>query len=184
MTVAYPALVRRATPEDIGALLQLVPPVIEEATLLPISLGKIEALIEKCAFQQSGAIAGIIDGPDGVAAGIGLAFCEAETSDVPYLRAIWCGLSPASRKHPRKNKSEADPRLHYGRSLFEFARWCHEGLEKQAGHNILLQFDIATRVLLAAKMRLYERHLTQVGATYAFGATGEFVTQKLEVEAA
>lgn len=177
MTVSYPSLVRRATPEDIDALLLFVPQILAETTLLPVSLAKVETLIERCALQQSGAIAGIIDGPDGVDAGIGLAFCESETSDVPYLRALWCGLHPSVRKHPG---NETDQKAHYGRTLFEFARWCHEGLEKAAGHPILLSFDIATRSMLGAKMRLYQRNLQQVGATFAFGATGTFVEQKVE----
>lgn len=174
----YPTLVRRATPADIDSLLLFVPQVLEETSLLPVSMIKIEALIERCATQQSGAIAGIIEGEDGnVDAGIGLAFCESETSDIPFIKAVWCGLHPGVRKHPANPN---DPRAHYGRTLFEFARWCHEGLERAAGHPILLQFDLLTRTMLGAKMRLYERNLKQVGATYAFGVSGEFVTQKIE----
>ncbi len=174
--IPYPALVRRAMPEDIDSLLLFVPQILAETTLQPVSMLKVEDLIEKCVTGRGGSIAGIIDGPDGVDAGIGLAFCESETSDIPFIRAIWCGLHPSVRKHP---SNPDDPRAHYGRMMFEFARWCHDGLERQAGHKILLQFDIATRTMLGAKMRLYQRNLTQIGASFAFGATGEFVAQKI-----
>lgn len=178
---AYPPLVRRATPDDIDALTLFVPQVLGETTLLPISLIKVETLIERCARQQSGAIAGIIDGDDGIDASIGLAFVESETSDQPFIRAVWCGLHPSVRKHPG---NQTDPKAHYGRTLFEFARWCHAGLEKAAGHPILLQFDLATRVFLGAKMGLYQRNLQQVGASYAFGPSGTFISQSIKETAA
>ncbi len=174
----YPPLVRRATPEDIDPLLIFVPQVLTESTLLPISLEKIEKLIERCAHQRGGAVAGIIDGPDGgIDASLGLAFCESETSDVPYIRAVWMGLHPTVRKLPN---DPGDPRAHSGRTLIEFAKWCHEGLERAAGHPILIQFDLATRTMLTAKMRLFARNLQQVGASYGFGAAGTFVEQKPE----
>ena len=174
--IPYPARVRRATPDDIDALMLFVPQVLAETTLLPISPIKVERLIERCATRQSGSIAGIIDGADGIDAGIGMAFCESETSDVPFIRAVWCGLHPSVRKHP---SSPDDPRAHYGRTLFEFARWCHEGLERAAGHPILLQFDLLTRTMLGAKMGLFQRNLQQVGASFAFGAAGEFKNQPI-----
>lgn len=180
--ISYPHLVRRATPDDIDSLLLFVPQVLEETSLQPISMVKIEQLIEKCCHQKSGSIAGIIDSEDGVAASVGLSFCESETSDVPFIKAIWCGLHPSIRKQP---VNPNDPRGHYGRTLFEFARWCHANLEKAAGHPIVLTFDLATRNMLSAKMRLYQRNLQQVGASFAFGATGDFVEQKVsEIEAA
>lgn len=158
-----------------------VPQVLSETTLQPISMVKIEALIEKCCYQQSGSIAGIIDGPDGsVDAGVGLSFCESETSDVPLIRAIWFGLHPNIRKQPTDPN---DPKGHYGKMLFQFTRWCHENLEQVAGHPVLLTFDLATRSMLSAKLRLYQRNLQQVGAIFAFGAPGDFVEQKLEKEA-
>lgn len=181
--ISYPSLVRRATTRDIDPLLVFVPQVLAETSLLPVSAVKIEELIERCVTGRGGSIAGVIDGQDGgIDAGVGLSFCESETSDIPYIRALWCGLHPSIRRHPT---DPDDPRAHYGRTLFEFARWCHAGLERAAGHPILLQFDIVTRSMLGAKMRLYQRNLQQVGASFAFGAAGEFVEQEMpdEVEA-
>lgn len=163
--------VRRATSEDVDALLAFVPLVLSETSLLPLSPEKLERLIERCAAQESGAIAGIIDGPDGVDASVGLVFTESEVSDTPFVRAVWFGLHPNVRRQPSNPK---DARAHYGRRLFEFSCWCHQSLEKVAGHPILMQFDLLSRSALTAKMGLYERNLQQVGAVFAIGATGDF----------
>lgn len=192
--ISYPSLVRRATPDDIDGLMLFVPQVLAETTLLPISLAKVEELITRCATRQGGAIAGIIDRDGDIEAGIGLAFCESETSDIPFIRAVWCGLHPSLRRippikaedrwpNPHTNTERGghpDPRAHYGRTLFQFARWCHEGLEKAAEHPILLQFDLLTKTMLGPKMGLYQRNLQQVGATFAFGAVGDFAVQKVD----
>lgn len=175
--VKYPAAVRRAGPDDIPDLSLFVPQILKETTLLPISSEKIDALIERCATQTDCAIAGIIDGEEGIDASIGLVFSHSETSDTPFIRAAWCGLHPNVRRHPT---GRDDPRGHYGRTLFEFARWCHAGLERAAGHPILIQFDVATRMFLGAKIGLYERNLRQVGASFAFGSAGDFLTQGVE----
>jgi hypothetical protein len=171
----YPTLVRIATPEDFDELSLFVPQVLGENSILPVSSTKIEAQIERCVNRVDGAIAGIIDGEDGIDAGIGLAFCESDLSDIPYVRAVWCGLHPNARR--RRPASEADPRGHYGNMLIEFTKWCHESLEQIAGHPILYQLDILTIKALAAKVRLYQRGLTQIGASFGLGANGEFFTQ-------
>lgn len=178
--ITYPNLVRRATPEDIDSLLLLVPQILSETTLQPVSLTKVEQLIERCVYQQGGSVAGVIDGEDGlIDASVGLTFCESETSDVPYIRAVWMGLHPGVRRQP---SNPEDPRAHYGRTLFQFARWCHENLEQVAGHRVLLTFDIATKNMLSAKLRLFQRNLLQTGASFSLGAVGDFTPQKIEDE--
>ena len=184
----YPNLVRRASPEDIDSLLLFVPQVLSETSLLPVSMSKIVDVVERCAYQRSGAIAGIIDGEEGIDGSVGLAFCEAETSDVPFIKIVWCGLHPNVRRIPATRDGKpfgpeggvADPRGHYGRVLLQFSRWCHEGLEQVAGHPVHIQFDILTTAGLGAKMGLFQRNLTQIGASFAFGPQGEFVAQKVE----
>jgi hypothetical protein len=174
--------VRRATPDDIDALQLFVPQVLAETTILPLSDDKVERLIERCANQRDGSIAGIIDGADGqIDASIGLAFAQSEISDEPYITAVWCGLHSSIRRHPGDENS---PKVHYGRRLFQFAQWCHANLEQAAGKPILMQFDLATRAFLGPKMRLYQRNLVQVGASFAFGATGEFRQQEVAEAAA
>ncbi len=179
--ISYPSLVRRATPEDIDSLLLLVPQSLSETSLLPVSLVKIESIIERCVNQEGGSVAGVIDGEDGlIDASVGLTFCESETSDVPYIRVVWFGLHPGVRRQPT---NPDDPKAHYGRTLFQFAKWCHENLELVAGHPILIQYDISTKTMLSAKMRLLQRNLTQTGAIFSLGAVGDFSPQKIEAEA-
>jgi len=165
--------VRRATPSDSAVLMDVVPLILAETSVLPLSDLKIEALVERCACQVGGAIAGIIDGPDGlINATIGLAFAESDISDEPYIEVKWCGINPSMPRVPLHQHD--DPRKHYGRRLFEFARWCHGALETAAGRNILVLFDLSTIEFLLPKIGLYQRNLTQIGATFALGAVGSF----------
>ena len=187
-SVTYPPCVHRAGPEDIDALLLFVPQILAETQLLPVSHVKVERLIERSALQQ-GAVAGVIRGEEGIDASIGLIFTESETSDDPYIKAAWLGIHPSLRVAPdpsgRKPKADpADPRSHYARNLFTFAKWCHVGLERAAGHPILMQFDISTKTALGAKLGLYQRNTTQTGASFSFGSNGEFLGQADQVEAA
>lgn len=175
--------VRSATPDDIDALYLFVPMILGETSILPLSMTKIEQLIERCAHRRGGAIAGIIDGEDGaIDASIGLVFTDSETSDEPYIQAAWCGLHPSVRRRPTGEKRQPHlsvPREHYGRRLFEFARWVHGTLEQSAGHPIFMRFDVLTLEDLAPKMGLYQRNLTQIGACFAFGASGTFKAQQV-----
>lgn len=169
--------VRRATPDDIDALYSFVPMVLQETSVLPLSGVKVEQMIERCCHNQGGAIAGIIDGEEGtISASIGMAFTESELSDDPYIFTGWFGIHPALRGDPHKN--------HYGRRLFDFARWCHTALEQANGAPILMRFDLMTTEDLAGKMRLYQRNLTQIGASYALGAAGTFKPQLAEEKVA
>lgn len=176
----YPSVVRRATEEDLPVLLDAVPKILAETTLLSISESKVEALIERCVRHQGGALAGVIDDEDGIAASIGMIFSESDISDEPYIRAVWVGLHSNMRRESRKD----DPRTHYARRLFEFARWCHVGLERAADRPIILQFDVATRMALGAKLGLFHRNINQTGASFAFGADGHFLNQGVVAEVA
>lgn len=180
--------VRAATPDDIDALYTFVPMVLGETSLLPLSPSKIEDLIVRCCHRHGGAIAGIIDGKDGaIEASIGLALTESDTSDEKYISAIWCGLHPSLWQRPTNERREIrpeTPRDHYGRRLFQFARWCHEALEKAAEKPILMRVDLLTTQQLWPKLGLYQRNMPQVGASFAFGASGAFKPQAVPAEAA
>ena len=170
--VEYPMNVRRATEDDIDALSLMVPRLLAENSILPISATKIQRHIERCAMLEGGAIAGIIDGPDGIDASVGLDVAESDVSDHKFVRAIWLGIHPDARENPATHN---DPRSNYGRRLFEFARWYHAKLEQSAGHPILMQFDVATRVELGPKLGLYERNAVPIGASFAYLSGGSFL---------
>jgi hypothetical protein len=180
---ANPQAVRPATPADIEALCAVVPSIIAENTILPPSPGRIQALINRCVFRVGGSLAGIIDGDDGIAASIGLCFAEDHVSDMPYVMTVWCGLAPEVRRVSRHVPID-DPRRHYGKRLFEFARWFHEGMEQVAEHPVLVQFNVLTTEGLAPKMGLYSRNLLQIGGVFALGANGAFRPQEFPAEVA
>lgn len=171
-TAPYPTEVRRAGPDDLDGLLGFVPPLLAESALLPLSLSKVERLISRCATREGGAIAGIIDGPNGIEASIGLAVYDSDVSDERYFRAVWCGLGQGVRESPEYGE---DPRRHRGRTLLDFAKWCHAELERAAGRPLLLQLDVATRPALESKLAWYHRHAVQVGAIFALGSFGDFL---------
>lgn len=173
----YPSGVRRATEEDIDGLYLMVPQLLAETTLLPVSSHKVEKLIERCALRQGGAIAGIIDGPDGIDASVGLDVAESDVSDHRYVRALWLGLHPNLRT---TSLPQGDPRGNHGRRLFDFAKWYHGMLEQQAGHPVLMQFEVATRTALGPKLGFYERNATPVGETFAYLSGGKFLARNVE----
>ena len=172
-----PPGVRRATEGDIDELLLIVPQMLAETTLLPVSSQKIERLIERCAMREGGAIAGVIDGPDGIDASVGLDVAESDVSDHRYVRGIWLGLHPNLRVAV---PAQGDPRANLGRRLFDFAKWYHGMLEQAAGHPVLMQFDVATRASLGPKLGFYDRNATAVGATYAYVSGGAFLARNVE----
>jgi hypothetical protein len=182
--------VRRATESDIEPLFELVPQILVESEVLTLSAPKIQDLVERCCLQRSGAIAGVIDGEHGaIDASIGMTFATSEVSDEPFISVVWCGMSPAARKLPEEIKHDLHhPRRHYGRRLFGFARWAHNGMQQAAGHRIIMRWDVLTLDGLTNKMALHARHVPQIGAYYAFGAEGNFqgqmVAAALEGEAA
>ncbi len=177
---SYPHGVRRATEADADALFLLVPQLLEETELLPISMQKIENLIEKCVTRQGGAICGVVEGVDGIDGSVALDVCESDVSDHRFIRALWLGLHPDLRHKP---PPQSDPRSHIGRRLFEFSRWFHQQLEQAAGHPILMKFDIHTRVALGPKLALYERNVSPIGASFAYLSSGpleNFLTRQVE----
>lgn len=173
----YPPAVRRATEEDIDALCLVVPRLLAETDLLRVSQAKVQRLIERCAMREGGAIAGIIDGPDGIDGSIGLDVAESETSDDRYVKAVWLGLHPDLRSAPPKPN---DPRANHGRRLFDFARWYHDQLEARAGYPVLMRFDVLTLASLGPKLGFYERNAVPVGATFAYLSSGTFLARDAE----
>jgi hypothetical protein len=169
--------VRKATPHDADQLAEIVPLILAETALLPMSTLKVAGIIERCIYQD-GALAGVIDGEDGIAASVGLCPVDDPISDHRYIRGVWCGISPKARKAPPKTMPVyKDPRRHYGRQLFSFVRWAHETMSEAAGHPLLFLFEITTVDEMYQKMDLYQRNMPQVGGIFAMGAQGEFRRQ-------
>jgi hypothetical protein len=178
--VQYPDGVRRATVDDIDELCLMVPQLLAETTVLPVSTEKVATLIKRCVLREGGSIVGVIDGPDGIDASVGLDVADSDVSDERYVRGLWLGLHPGLRAKPAPH---GDPRANHGRRLFEFARWYHDMLEKAAGNSILMQFALATTVNMESKMGFYHRNATPIGATFAYLTGGEFLRREVETAA-
>lgn len=157
--------VRKATQDDFVPLCLLARDLLSETSVLPVSASKVEALVARCISQKDGAIAGVIDGEDWrIDASIGLVFVESPISDEPYIEALWCGLHPEARRLPVDHKS---PKAHYGRRLFDFAKWFQGTMEGLAERPILTRFDLTALEDLKPKLGLYQRNLMQIGGTFA-----------------
>lgn len=142
--------VRGATQDDAEILLRHVVPIYSEGALQPISTAKIELLVQRC-IDRDGAIAGIIDGPDGIEASIGLAVESFEYSDHAHLAGKWLGVAPAFR------------RVNHASRLIQFAKWASTAM------SVPLHLSITTATELEPKLLLYQRQIPQCGAFFAWG---------------
>lgn len=149
-----PQGVRRASPADYDALLAAALNCYAENALQPVSHAKVGEIVRRC-VEQDQSIAGIIDGPAGLEASVGLSIASFDYSDERHLRCLWLGVEPAHRKTP------------HGVKLMEFAQWAQSVLE------VPLYLDLTTVETLQSKMHLYLRTAPQVGAFFAFGAVPE-----------
>lgn len=148
--------VRRAVPVDQASLLDFVLPMLSEESLQPVSPSRVLGMVKR-ATQQDGAIAGIIDGADGIEASIGLLVDRYAYTEQEHVRVTWAFV------HPEYRKSE------HAQNLMAFAKWACEQLGATRGYNVPLIYELLTRTDLVGKMKLVQRSLPQVGATFAWG---------------
>src|SRR5690242_5751156 len=86
-----------ATPEDKSPLLAFAIMIKAEDALQEVSNEKVGVMVDRC-IQRDRAIAGVIKGPLGIEASIGLWIEELDYSDDVHLRVKWVGTHPACRK--------------------------------------------------------------------------------------
>lgn len=150
MSIANPMGIRRAGPDDLAGLTESATQIISEGALQEVSPAKIEALVARC-VERDRAIAGIIDGDDGIEASIGLTIESYVYSDAEHLAVQFLGVHPAYRA------------TDHGAKLMEFAVWA------QGVMAVPLFVDLSTIEALQAKLHLYLRMLPQVGARFSVG---------------
>src|SRR6185295_13054205 len=111
---------------------------------------KVEALVTRCVTRDR-AIAGIIDGGDGIEASIGLAVESLPYSDDEHLEVAWLGVHPLFRRSQHALK------------LVEFATWAQGIME------VPLFLEVNTQDELSGKLHLVFRMVPQISARFCRG---------------
>lgn len=155
MTETSFAGVRLAREPDEDAVYRLLLELYAENALLPMSEAKVRATIRK-GTRGEGGIVGVIDGPSGIEASIGMAFSQFWYTDATHLNELWCFVHPDHRQST------------HAKRLIEFGKWCADRLSS-SGPRVPLLLGIVTRHRLLPKLRLFQRQAPQVGALFMHG---------------
>lgn len=152
--------VKRATQEDEEPLFAFLCSLHDENGMAPMSEPKVRAMIERGTRNQGGII-GLIEGPKGIEASVGLILGCWWYTDKYHLEEMWTYVHPNYRKNNCTGDSHA-------KRLIEFAKWCSDEMSRSAGERIPLLMGILTKKRLEPKMRLYQRQSSQAGALFAW----------------
>lgn len=139
--------VRLAVRADEPAIYDLLMFLYAENAMAALAPDKVQRQIKK-ATRGNGGIIGVIDGPDGIVASVGLELTRWWYSDDWHLGELWVHIHPDHR-----DKS-------HERDLIAFAKQCADRL------GVPLLMGIITGHRIAAKVRLYQRQINQVGALF------------------
>jgi hypothetical protein len=154
--ISNPHGVRKALTADYGRLFQFAAAQYQECALQPPSDARIAEIVRRC-VSMDGALAGVIDGPSGIEASVGMTIEQFDYSDARHLRIKWLGVHPHFR------------RTNHAARLMDFVKWCQENIST-SGETLPMFMDVLTQGALQAKMHLYLRSAPQVGASFAWGA--------------
>lgn len=156
--------VRIASAADEVSLFSLLTLMHSENGLFPMNPEKVLARV-RLGTQGQGGIIGVIDGPAGIEASVGMFFSSQWFTDSIHVEEAWCFVRPEHRK------------TYHAKTLIEFAKWTQGRL------GVPLVMGLLTKRRLGAKLRLYQRQLKQVGAIFYHGLpTEEFFAQKMIAE--
>jgi hypothetical protein len=142
--------VRLARPGDEDAVYDLLLGLYSENALFTLSEHKARATI-RYATEKRGGIIGVIDGPKGLEATVGLALETYWYTDQWHLSEYWNYVSPEFRQS------------NHAKRLIDYSKWMADRL------GVPLIMGILTTSHLAPKMRLYQRQLDQIGAFFHHG---------------
>lgn len=151
-----PFLVRHALPADEDQIYDHLMIAHADNGLAPVSESKVRAEI-RCAANREGNIIGLIDGPQGIEASIGMRLCTFWYTEKFHWEEMWIFVHPDHR------------RTTHAQRLIGFAKWCRDEITRQSGEEITLYVGILTLKQVEPKIRLYQRSFPQVGATFAYG---------------
>lgn len=154
-----PNAVRIAQPDDVAALYWHLLGDLESDNSLHIPVSEravFRTVSELC--NGSGGIAGVIDGPHGPVASIGIRAIKPWFSEQWMLSQVWLFVAPGARKGS-----------HFGEDLFAFAEWHRTDMAKSLGYNLVLDNTILSFNRLEAKERLWSRFGKKVGSVFFIG---------------
>lgn len=138
---------RLAGRRDEPAIYDLLMLLYDENAMAPLSVEKVQRMI-KAGTRGQGGVIGVIDGPHGIEASVGLKLAQWWYSDDWHLEEMWAHVHPSHRQGD------------HAQSLIDFAKGCAARLK------LPLLMGILTHHRATAKIRLYQRQIPQVGALF------------------
>jgi hypothetical protein len=151
---------RVAAEDDLEPLLDFVLPLIREDAAQDVSLSKVALMVSRC-VARDGAIAGIVDGPEGIEASVGATIDTGDYTDEPHCMVRWLGVAPQFRKSDR------------GVRMVKFVFWLYERLAEAAESPMPVFMPAMTTVEQRGKIGLYSRRAPLVGVLHGFGISPE-----------
>lgn len=139
--------VRPAIPDDEDSIYKMLLLLHEENGVFSVSEPKVREFIRQ-ATERRGGLIGIIQGEGGVEASVGLELQQWWYTDDWCLGEKWNFVLPDFRKSTHATK------------LIDWAKWSSDKL------GVPLSMGIISTKQTAAKVRLYERRMTNVGAMF------------------
>jgi hypothetical protein len=151
MTTSSPSFtgVRIANKADEDAIYSLLLMMHRENGLFSISDNKVRETMGR-GTKQEGGIIGVVDGPEGIQATIGLTITQAWYSDDWFLNELWSFVHPAHRKDGHAPK------------LLNFSKWCSDNMF------LPLLIEMVSNKRTEAKMRLIKRSVPYGGAFFIY----------------
>lgn len=140
---------RVAAPDDEEAIFNLLCIAEKENAMFPMDDVKVMAFIQR-ATRQLGGIIGVIDGPNGIEASVGLTIEQAWYTETWSIGERWNFVHPECRKTDHVDK------------LIGFSKWCSDNM------NLTLDIGILSNIRTEAKIRLYKRHFEYKGAFFMY----------------
>ena len=147
MTTERPTTVRVANPSDEDEVMRLMRAAFDEQPIFALNEQKMRDKIRTCT-ERRGGVLGVVDGTKGLEG-----YLIAELSQYWYTDEWHLG-ELSNFVHPEHRGTT------HARDLINFAKWFTEQL------NMPLVMGILSTQRLDAKIRLYQRQLTPVGAVF------------------
>lgn len=147
MTEQTFAGVRLAGPQDEEQIFDLLMMLYAENSMALLSPGKVRDTIKRATNERDGFI-GVIPGPNGLQATVGLFLSQWWYTDEWHLEEFWNFVHPEYRRSTHAKK------------LIMWSKWIADSIK------LPMLMGILTKKQLEAKMRLIQRQMPQAGALF------------------